>query len=137
VAGAVQRTMEEYDTPRSAALGNGSAWLGVDNFIQPFDALSKFFRTRLSQALANPLLGMGGRCVVACRLRCSSPGGVGIRGGNLIPEHRLLASWSAYACTSRCPAFRPLCLLWHVETAPSSPRTLAVSVPVTNEDQIC
>ena len=51
--------MEEYDKPRSAALGNCSAWLGVDNFIQSFDALSKFFRTRLSQALANPLTRHG------------------------------------------------------------------------------
>jgi len=58
--------MEEYDKPRSAALGNCSAWLGVDNFIQSFDALSKFFRTRLSQALANPLLGMGR--ALRCRL---------------------------------------------------------------------
>jgi len=51
--------MEEYNKPRSATLGNCSAWLGVDNFIQSFDALSKFFRTRLSQALANPLTRHG------------------------------------------------------------------------------
>jgi len=76
--------MEEYDTPRSAALGNGSAWLGVDNFIQPFDALSKFFRTRLSQALANPLTRHWADAALSlAALRCSSPGCVGIRGGKL------------------------------------------------------
>ena len=72
--------MEEYDKPRSAALGNCSAWLGVDNFIQSFDALSKFFRTRLSQALANLLIKP--RCM---RLAQAPPGaqapGSGYKGG--------------------------------------------------------